>query len=261
MRIAGDGIMVFEKAMVSSTDIPTFKMDYSKGSSIVDDDVVAKFKVQSASQGSSSKTFVRVLATDTWSGSINSFSVGLRYCIGTSTSTGLTINADGITGDTRVYNSLRVDGSIAVAGSSMTFSNNASIAQNGQDLEISNDGANEIIVQQTSGGVKLTDGATAWSAVSDRRLKTNLVPIPDALERVSLLAGYTGRYKTDKKKVSRSFLVAQEVKEALPEAVSKAKKGGMLSVRYAEIIPLLVQAINELKEEVDQLKKDVANAL
>jgi hypothetical protein len=104
-----------------------------------------------------------------------------------------------------------------------------------------------------SGGVKLTSGATAWASASDETLKTDLVPIQSGAEKVSSLRAMTGRYKTDAEGVSRSFLIAQDVQAVLPEAVS-ADADGILSLRYTEVIPLLVAAIKELNTRLEALE-------
>jgi hypothetical protein len=46
-------------------------------------------------------------------------------------------------------------------------------------------------------GVFLAYGATAWAAASDERMKTDLLPIEDALAKVATLRAVTGRFKTD----------------------------------------------------------------
>jgi len=101
------------------------------------------------------------------------------------------------------------------------------------------------VISGGSGGVKLTSGATAWASASDETLKTDLAAIQSGAEKVSSLRAVTGRYKSDAEGVSRSFLIAQDVKAVLPEAVSE-DADGVLSLRYTEVIPLLVAAIKEL---------------
>ena len=106
-----------------------------------------------------------------------------------------------------------------------------------------------------SGGVKLTSGATAWASASDETLKTDLVTIQSGAEKVASLRAVTGRYKTDAENVSRSFLIAQDVQKVLPEAVS-VDADGTLSLRYSEVIPLLVAAIQELNTRVNTLENN-----
>jgi len=103
----------------------------------------------------------------------------------------------------------------------------------------------------TGTGVNLAAGATSWGTYSDERMKTDLIAIENATEKVSQLRSMIGRYKTDEETKRRSFLIAQDVKEVLPEAISEDIQTGMLEIRYTEVIPLLVASIKELKAELD----------
>jgi hypothetical protein len=115
-------------------------------------------------------------------------------------------------------------------------------------------GANFYIVDSASAGVYLLSGSTAWSANSDERLKTDLKPIENAAQKVSTLRAVTGRFKTDEKGVSRSFLIAQDVQAVLPEAVNvQTDEIGTLGIQYTDTIPLLVAAIKEQQAIIEQL--------
>ena len=104
-------------------------------------------------------------------------------------------------------------------------------------------------------GVQLSKGGTSWAAYSQRSLKTNLSPITDGLTKVSSLSAVTGRYKTDEEGTSRSFLIADEVQQVLPEAVSgKGTEEDPLSLRYTEVIPLLVSALHDAKDRIEALE-------
>jgi hypothetical protein len=114
-----------------------------------------------------------------------------------------------------------------------------------------NDGTGSI-----ANGVALAKSATSWSVTSDERLKTDLEPIADGLQKVGTLRAVTGRYKTDDEGVSRSFLIAQDVQAVLPEAVSgTTDDDDQLSLRYTEVIPLLVSALKEAKERIEMLEQ------
>ena len=91
--------------------------------------------------------------------------------------------------------------------------------------------------------------ATAVSGTSDERLKKNIEAIPNALEKVSALTGVTFNWKESGTKATG--LIAQNVREVIPEAVVE---GEYLSVQYGNLVGLLVEAIKELKAEVDALK-------
>jgi len=105
----------------------------------------------------------------------------------------------------------------------------------------------------STGGVYLSSGATSWAALSDERLKVDLKPIENAIQKVSTLRSVIGRYKTDIKGASRSFLIAQDVQSVFPEAVN-AENPEELGVRYTDTIPLLVAAIKELSAQNNALE-------
>jgi len=110
-----------------------------------------------------------------------------------------------------------------------------------------------------TGGVELSSGGTSWSAMSDERLKDVIEPITSAIDKVNQLRSVIGKYKTDAADKRRSFLIAQDVKKVLPEAVSettlaKDATDTYLTVAYTDLIPLLVAAINEMSAEIKALK-------
>ena len=120
-----------------------------------------------------------------------------------------------------------------------------------------NNGSSFLVYNASSVGVYIANGATSWTATSDERLKTDLKPIENAAQKVSSLRAVTGRFKTDDKGVSRSFLIAQDVQAVLPEAVD-ASDPDKLGVQYTDTIPLLVAAIKELSAELNELKGKIA---
>ena len=115
------------------------------------------------------------------------------------------------------------------------------------------------IYNQSGSGVLLTNGSTSWSSTSDERLKTDLAPIQDSLQKVSALRAVTGRFKTDEEGVSRSFLIAQDFESVFPQALDASDEDA-LSLKYTEVIPLLVASIKELKAINDQ-QAETINAL
>ena len=84
-------------------------------------------------------------------------------------------------------------------------------------------------------------------AFSDERKKTNIEPIPNALEKVLQLRGVTFD-KIDGDDRRHAGVIAQEVEKVLPEVVY-TDKDGMKSVAYGNVIGLLIEAIKEIKEK------------
>ena len=94
------------------------------------------------------------------------------------------------------------------------------------------------------------------------RLKTNKVGITGALDKVMSLSGFTYNfnklggelgYDTEQ---SYAGISAQDLQEVLPEAVKNAPASDeYLTVQYEKVVPLLIEAIKELKSEIEELKK------
>jgi hypothetical protein len=101
-------------------------------------------------------------------------------------------------------------------------------------------------------GVYLANAGTSWTSASDERIKENLIPITDAINKVLTLRSVTGNYISDVSKKSRSFLIAQDVQKVLPEAVA-TNNPDELGLSYTEVIPLLVAAIKEQQALITQL--------
>jgi hypothetical protein len=115
---------------------------------------------------------------------------------------------------------------------------------------------NRLYVTSFSGGVYLTSGATSWTANSDIRLKNINSYIENAVEKLSTLQTINFCYKDDKTNKQNLGLIAQEVEKIFPELIDKNGED-MLGVRYTELVPVLIKAIQELKAEIDELKTKI----
>jgi len=95
---------------------------------------------------------------------------------------------------------------------------------------------------------------------SDRRYKTDINRLDNALDKISKLRGVSFNWKIDQypeykfSENEQVGLIAQEVKDVLPQVVSE-DDNGYYNVDYSKITPLLIEAIKELKAENDNLKK------
>jgi hypothetical protein len=115
-------------------------------------------------------------------------------------------------------------------------------------------GNNFVVANQNGTGQYMSDGGTSWISTSDERLKTDLLPIENATNKISNLRAVTGRFKTDQEETRRAFLIAQDVQEVLPEAITvKDDKQGTLGLSYTDIIPLLVASIKEQQALIESL--------
>jgi hypothetical protein len=106
----------------------------------------------------------------------------------------------------------------------------------------------------------LNSYGTVTAYYSDDRLKTRFSNIADALDKVCSLNGffYVGNEVAESlgyKKKMEVGLSAQEVQRILPEVVVPAPVDeNYLTIQYDRVVPLLVEAIKELRLELNQLK-------
>lgn len=85
-------------------------------------------------------------------------------------------------------------------------------------------------------------------AASDERLKEDIEPIDNALEKIDKLDGKTYHFKAKPIGKMNAGLIAQDIEEILPEAVVEVE--GVKYVDYNAVIGLLVNAVKELKRKV-----------
>jgi hypothetical protein len=119
-------------------------------------------------------------------------------------------------------------------------------------------GTTKVAGIDASGNGRFIGDVVAYSS-SDARLKENLEVIPNALDKVQALSGYTfdwndkqDAYEVGKRDVG---VIAQDVEAVLPEVVVDRELTGYKAVNYEKLVPLLIEAIKELKAEVETLKK------
>lgn len=118
----------------------------------------------------------------------------------------------------------------------------------------------------TTGEIRATDNVTAYYS-SDINLKTNIKPIDEPLKKLLQITGVYFDWKDDyidqrggedgyfvrKNDVG---VIAQEIEKVLPEIVA-TRDNGYKAVRYELLIPLLIEAIKEQQEQIDDLKKRI----
>ena len=120
------------------------------------------------------------------------------------------------------------------------------------------------------GGTPSTTSGEIWAygdivanKSSDRRLKKKIKNIKNPLDKLSKINGVTFEWKKADEKMKKEVhshegpdvgVIAQEIEEILPEIVA-TRDNGYKAVYYEKLVPLLIEAVKELKAEVDELKK------
>jgi hypothetical protein len=107
--------------------------------------------------------------------------------------------------------------------------------------------------------------STGYNTWSDERLKENVESIQEPLQKLESIRGVTFNFKEDPSRHHadphrrRVGLLAQDVQEVLPEAVSAAADG-YLAVNYEGLVPVLVEAVKAQQRQIQALQQEV-NAL
>ena len=96
------------------------------------------------------------------------------------------------------------------------------------------------------------------NTLSDARFKTDIRRIDDALQKLDAIGGYTYQSLAHGGGEQRSAgVLAQEVLQALPEAVHNVAAEDMYTVSYQGLVALLVESVKQLRQEVSTIKQHI----
>jgi hypothetical protein len=131
-------------------------------------------------------------------------------------------------------------------------------------------GSNTAFISANGGSTFNGANSSSWNTTSDRRIKKNIVDNDEGLEKINGIRVRNFEYRlpeevdpelkpsdTIKKEGIQLGVIAQELAEVCPDCV-KAESSGVLTVQTDEIFWHMVNAIKELKAEVDALKAQLA---
>ena len=127
------------------------------------------------------------------------------------------------------------------------------------EVEVYHNGS--VKLETTSSGITVNGTV---NATSDIRYKKNIVTIDNAIDKVQSLRGVTFDWDNDafeeKEHTKKpnftdrvTGVIAQDVEKVLPEAVSEGDDG-FKSVAYGNMVGLLIEAIKEQQEQINELK-------
>ena len=94
--------------------------------------------------------------------------------------------------------------------------------------------------------------STDYNSSSDMTLKQDITLINNPLDIISQLTGFGFTWKDSKQKAYG--LSAQEVEKVIPEIV-KDRPDGTKGINYMNLTAFLIEAIKDLKQEIQELKK------
>ncbi len=140
-------------------------------------------------------------------------------------------------------------------------------------LKLENQGANNnwwrmftsnatgnLFIYSTVGGVtprgNFNDVTGVYSVTSDRRLKKDFKSLPFSWQNFMNLETYSYLYKVQKNDKRSLGLIAQDVKLIYPELVNYNEEEDVYHMNYSGFGVVAIKAVQELKGEVDSLKKE-----
>jgi hypothetical protein len=171
-------------------------------------------------------------------------------------------------GDARLKISMSVDGGgvgIARINSSGGFANQSlRMGVNNQDLIILNNSGH--LLPFNNGTQNLGSGTQRYNTVfatngtintSDARLKKNIRDIRYGLQEVMAMRAVEFTWKDDVGGKTKLGLLAQDLQKLIPQVV-EGNEHETLGVYYADLIPVLIKALQEQQEQLNELKKQIA---
>lgn len=115
-------------------------------------------------------------------------------------------------------------------------------------------GTTNIMTLAGNGNLTASGDVTAFS---DIRIKTDIKNIENALDKVKQIRGVTFKRKEGENSDKvHAGVIAQEVEKVLPEVVSE-NEDGIKSVAYGNMVSILIEAIKEQQEQIEELKSHI----
>lgn len=162
-------------------------------------------------------------------------------------------------------------GSWRIAGSrngwhGIHFDSNMTLMMNNTECGFHREGDGWYIYSSSKNLYSPGDVTAYWS---DKRLKKNIKPINNGLEKTLALIPCEFEWNEKASTVNENLydgkkevsLIAQEVQEIIPDAVTEnlSAKGDdeekYLTIKYDKIVPYLIQAIKEQQKQIEELKQ------
>ena len=212
---------------------------------------------------SSGKMFVNVPWSDTNTDTNTVTSVGVSGQQNTGT---ITFAASGASSISQSGNTITINSTDTNTDTNTTYSAGVGLTLSGTEFSVSNIYARNMNQYTASNSVvtfaevRSTGNITAY--YSDDRLKTRLGSIKNPVDKVCALNGFYFKQNEKGNEITPQYadkmqvgVSAQEIKSVLPEVVvENAIEDKYDSVHYDKVVPLLIEAIKELKSEIESLK-------
>ena len=111
----------------------------------------------------------------------------------------------------------------------------------------------DIVIINSSAGVRLDYAATSWVSNSDENIKENIVSLENVLDKIKDIRCVNYNLKDEEIYKKRLGFIAQDFQKDFKEVVSESNEG-ILGLHYTETIPILMKAIQEQQTIIEDLK-------
>jgi len=165
--------------------------------------------------------------------------------------TGLDLSSGEFSVDVSDFMSNGVDNRVLTATGTDAFNAEANLTFDGNVLEVTHISA--------SGNISGSEGRFSGDVIafysSDKRLKDNIIPISNPIEKIKSIGGYEFDWNDNQSTYEGHDIgvIAQEIEDVLPELVT-TRNTGYKAVKYEKIIALLIEGIKEQQKQIDELK-------
>jgi hypothetical protein len=170
-----------------------------------------------------------------------------------------TANLESFTSSINTTIKTRLDAETVVSGSSQITLSSTTGGGTSDNVRFGSIGVG-MDASGTSGRIDAANDVVAFST-SDIRLKENIVPIPNALEKISKISGNTYDWRAELKDVhgyegNDVGVIAQEVEAVLPQLVQD-RDNGYKAVKYDKLVALLIEGIKEQQTQIHSLTLEI----
>ena len=152
---------------------------------------------------------------------------------------------------------INTDGNLKV---NLNATINKNLKVNGQSTFNKDVKMNKKLLLANCGNVAMRIDRADRLPSSDQTLKTNITPITDSLSKVLQLNGvefdFISGVNCGYLKKHQIGLIAQDVNKVIPEVVGK-NNDGTLGVSYQHLVAVLIEAIKEQQEQINDLKRQI----
>jgi hypothetical protein len=125
------------------------------------------------------------------------------------------------------------------------------------NFQMYNSAGGDGVILTVNGSIRATGNITAYYS-SDKRLKENITPIENAIDKINSIGGYEFDWNDNQTDYEGHDIgvIAQEIQGIAPELVTE-RPDGYLAVKYEKLVAVLIQGMKEQQVQIEELKNKI----